>query len=147
MMRRRLAALLSPVALVLLLTGAATAYVGTSMDTLSVLDLKTNRLNGETKIGDTPSDILLSPDGKTAYVSNYWSGTLTVIDARTNSVIKDVPVGAEPTAIAVSPDGYYVFVANYGDATVTVIDSRSLEVVDTMKTVRSPRALAVIPAE
>jgi YVTN family beta-propeller protein len=132
---------------VVILPGGGTAYVGTSRERLSVLDLKTNRLTGEIRIGDTPSDILLSPDGKTAYVSNYWSGTLTVIDARTNSVIKDVPVGAEPTAIAVSPDGYYVFVANYGDATVTVIDSRSLEVVDTMKTVHSPRALAVITAE
>ena len=75
-------------------------------------------------VGTHPSAIAITPDGTTAYVTNYGSDNVTEIDTSTNAAAPSaswIPVGSEPNAIAISPDGTTAYVANAGDGTITKI--------------------------
>ena len=125
--------------------------VNRSNGTVSVIDAVTNKVidtNPATativdaiKVGSTPQQIAISPDGKTAYVANYGSNTVSIIDTVTNKVIDAKPattavdaiaVRSNPNGVAVSVDGSLVYVAN-GDDRVSVIDAKTKTVVNTLQ--------------
>jgi YVTN family beta-propeller protein len=54
-------------------------------------------------VGKGPSYIAITPNGKTAYVSNEGSGTVTPISTATNKPGKAITVGSYPVAIAIAP--------------------------------------------
>ncbi len=88
-------------------------------------------------VGQAPSGIAVSPDGRRVYVSNYGNGTdpgtVSVIDATdriddptdltAQTVIATVPVGVGPLGVAVTPDGTRVYVAESGSGTMSVIST------------------------
>jgi YVTN family beta-propeller protein len=55
-------------------------------------------------VGSGPEGIAVTPDGKTAYVTNHASNSVTPIATATNTAGTAIPVGSNPRAIAVSPD-------------------------------------------
>ena len=72
-------------------------------------------------VGSDPSGVVVSPDGRYVYVTNFGSpfdqtatDTVSVIDTATNTVTATIPVGSDPDGVAVSPDGTHVYVTNYG---------------------------------
>jgi YVTN family beta-propeller protein len=83
------------------------------------------------KVGNEPSGVSVTPNGKYVYVSNSGDGTVSVIRTSDNTVIDTDPstvaidpikVGNQPYGgIAVSPDGKSVYVGNYGSGNVSVI--------------------------
>ena len=63
-------------------------------------------------------DIVLSPDGTTAYVSNFGSNnfspfgtTVAIVDLVTDTLTALIPVGIQPSGLALS--GRYLYVSNY----------------------------------
>ena len=66
--------------------------------------------------------IVITPDGKTAYVTNFGSDTVTPISTATNTPGPAIPAGALPDGIVITPDGKTAYVAN-GDGTVTPIST------------------------
>jgi YVTN family beta-propeller protein len=50
-----------------------------------------------------PTAIATTPDGKIAYVANYYSGTVTPIRTATNTTERPVTVGRGPGPIAITP--------------------------------------------
>ena len=77
--------------------------------------------------GSGPAGVVVSPDGKRAYVANTGSNTVSVINnepasVNYNTVISTVSVGSSPSALAISPDGTRLYVANTGSRTVSVIN-------------------------
>jgi YVTN family beta-propeller protein len=50
-----------------------------------------------------PAFIAITPDGKTAYVVNYYSGTVTPIRTATNTTETPISVSRAPDAIAITP--------------------------------------------
>jgi YVTN family beta-propeller protein len=71
-------------------------------------------------LGNGPSGVATSPDGKFIYVTNRYSNTVAIIDSQADTVTSLV-VGTEPVGVAVSPDGAHVFVANQ-DGNLSVIN-------------------------
>lgn len=65
-------------------------------------------------VGDSPTRVVVSPDGNTAYVLNSVSRTVSVINVNDNTKVKDISLGTavDPTSLAISEDGNYVYVAN-----------------------------------
>jgi YVTN family beta-propeller protein len=61
-------------------------------------------------VGDEPSGIAVSPDGKTIWVSSETSGTLSQIDPLRNIVVRTVATGNRPEGIAISGNRMYVAV-------------------------------------
>lgn len=136
-----------------LATDGSKAYVCLSTSNqLAVVNLATGTLIKLIPVGIAPWDVVLSPDGKMAYVSDWggrWpakgdltansAGTAVVVDSRgvaasgavsfvnlvTGAESGQVSTGLHPSDLALSHDGNTLFVANANSDTVTVIDTRS----------------------
>jgi YVTN family beta-propeller protein len=59
-----------------------------------------------------PSAVAITPDGKTAYVTNFSSGSVTPIETATNTPGPAIAVGSFPSGVAVTPDGKTAYVTN-----------------------------------
>ncbi len=138
-----------------------TAYaVLNNNDTLTKIDLtaKTPVEGAQVRVGNVPNSVVISPDGKTAYVSNEAgpvpketdfqlysngtpvaaeyptgttvAGTISVVDLATFKVIGSIPVGHHPTGMAFW--GNNLLVANTYDDSLSVIDTTTHSVVRTI---------------
>jgi len=110
-----------------------TAYVTIfSSGTVTPINLSTNKARRPIKISGKslgkrfigrPFAIAITPDGKTAYVTNGASGTVMPIDVATNRPGRPIKISGKPgsDAIAISADGTTAYVANQPSSTVTPI--------------------------
>lgn len=142
------------------------AYVCLSLNNAVVrVDLDTGQVDRTIPVGVAPYDILLSADGRRAYVSNWGgrrvrpgditassggtsvvvdergigaSGTVSVLDLESASETAQVVVDLHPCALALTPDGNTLFVANANSDTVSVIDTRAWTVAQTVKVKSHP---------
>jgi DNA-binding beta-propeller fold protein YncE len=70
--------------------------------------------------GDGPTSVVVSPDGKSAYVTNSADDTVSQYDvgsggALSPKAVAEVGAGDAPSQLAVTPDGDSAYVANSGD--------------------------------
>jgi YVTN family beta-propeller protein len=103
-----------------------------------------------------PYDVVIHPNGKTAYVSHSGVDIVSVIDldrirmllANANDealnayanhlglsaeyVIARIPTGANPKGMVISPEGKLLYVVERMEDRLSVIDTRNLEVVNTI---------------
>ncbi|WP_163803874.1 beta-propeller fold lactonase family protein [Mycolicibacterium anyangense] len=96
-------------------------------------------------VGDTPSALAVSPDGKRLYVANLGDNSLSVVDTSTNTTIATVGVGSNPVALALSPTAGRAYVVNSGGDSVSVIDTQTNTVLLTTQVGDSPTAIALNP--
>lgn len=75
-------------------------------------------------LGDRPSGLARTRDGRTLLTVNPGSATVTVLDAPVLAERFRVPLGKEPVAAVVSPDDRSVFVFDRGADSIFVIDPR-----------------------
>jgi len=117
---------------------------------VSVIGLATNTLLTVIPIGDTmafgktATDILFTPDGRYAFVPNYFQNVVDVIDTTTYAVTA-LPTGAQPRRVAITPNGERVFVSDFTGDSVTAVDALSLSVIDTIPTGTGARGIAINP--
>jgi YVTN family beta-propeller protein len=109
---------------------------------VGITSTKTRTLDGFIATRVTPTGIVFSPDGKTAYVANQF-GNVSRIDVATRQVTGFVAIGS-PLALRVSPDGSQLFVATATTALVTV-DIGTLSIVRTVNVGSAPNGFAVYP--
>jgi len=64
------------------------------------------------KAGKDAVAIAVTPDGKTAYVANFYSGTITPVDLTRGVAEPPIRAGALPRAIVIAPDGRTAYVLN-----------------------------------
>lgn len=70
---------------------------------VSVIDLQTGSIVKEKiVVGESPAHVVITPDGKKAYVSINGESEMAVIDTQTYQVVKKVPVGQGPHAFHMS---------------------------------------------
>jgi YVTN family beta-propeller protein len=129
-------------------------------DTLTKIDLTfaTPTEGAQIRVGNVPHSVIISPDGKTAYVSNEAgrvarnkdfqeysagtpvvadsftgstnTGTVSVVDLSTFKVTNTIYTGLHPTGMAFW--GKYLLVANAYSDTISVIDTGVNQVVRTI---------------
>lgn len=114
-----------------------------------------------------PVEMAFSPDGTTAWVSNYAmygpnfspegedacvsgdgisNSYLYEIDTSSYEIERVVEVGAVPKYVAVTPDGAQVLVTNWCTMDLTVVDAATAKVTKTIPLDgRHPRGIAVTP--
>lgn len=110
--------------------GAFVACQGTN--SLSVVSLGALGASAAASIavGDHPTALALTPDGKQLLVANANQDSVSVVDAATQHVQQMTPLrtlnherwGATPNAIAITPDSKRAYVALAGDNAVAVLD-------------------------
>jgi YVTN family beta-propeller protein len=123
------------------------AFVPGEIDsTVTVIDVLKLAVVATIRIDDPaarPMDALVSPDGRSLYLSTGRGGTVIQIDARSNKVLRTVKVGTRPWGLAMSPDGARIYVANGPSDDMSVIDADSFKVISTVKTGNGPWGIAV----
>ncbi|WP_165774085.1 beta-propeller fold lactonase family protein [Mycolicibacterium sphagni] len=114
------------------------SYPSSGNGVVSVIDTATNTVTATISVPPLtaialagayslfPTSMVLSPDGKTLYVTSSVSdsGQLSVINTTTNAVVATEALGGsdEPSAVTISPDGTKLYVADY-TGTVSVINT------------------------
>lgn len=69
-----------------------------------------------------PSEIVFSPDGKNAYVTEAAEGTIAVVKSGSYEVTAHLPTGgAQPAGLAVTPDGGMLLVCNSYSGSVSLV--------------------------
>lgn len=103
---------------------------------IAIIDVSTRKVWREIETPGTPAYVAITPDGKTAIVTEplggipIWgvgrialaNGVLTFVDIETQSVLHRIDLGFLPLSIAIHPNGNYCYVTN----TVGNLDLSSL---------------------
>ena len=114
-------------------------------NSLSVVDLETNRVADEITVGSRPQDVAVSPDGRRLYVTNRFSDSLTVIDAGSREIVTEVGVGHEPHGVLTDMTGERIFVLNTGQDSISIIDAHDLAETKRLVAGGGPWSLALRP--
>jgi YVTN family beta-propeller protein len=92
---------------------------------------------GSVAVGDDPTDVNFSKDGRKAYVTNQFSGTLGVIDLASNTQVSTIPVGSSPFRVAASRDGSKIYVTT-GQGRFVTVNAATLTVAPSPLTLDGP---------
>ena len=79
---------------------------------VSVIDTSTNAVTTTVPLSAEPQGVTFTPDGQTAYVTNYTGSSVSVISTSNNAVTGTIGVGTGPYGVAVSPSGLTAYVTN-----------------------------------
>ncbi len=82
---------------------SCTALIANASNTVSVIDATNNTVTTTITVGTNPSAVAVSPDGATAYITNFNDNTVSVIDTTTNTVTATIPVESGPEDVAFGP--------------------------------------------
>lgn len=87
------------------------------------------------------SSMVLSPDGKTLYVTNTYSNNLSFIDLAT-SAITEVATDELPNDLAISPNGKSLYVTHYYSYNIKIIDIATKAVTGTIPTASTQNGIS-----
>ena len=111
-------------------------YVGNSEgDDVSVIDLASQKLIGDIKVGQDVHGIALQADGRRLFTTLESDHTLRMVDTQSGSVIATIQLIGRPNQCAVTPNGKYVV--------VPIRDAASVEIVD----VAQQKVLKILPIQ
>ncbi len=113
---------------------------------LIALDARTLEIANQLSTGmDGSHMVVLSPDGRRAYITDRGSARVTVVDTAGWTIVEHVPAGSGVEGIALSPDGTLLVVANRNDNTVHFIDTATLKPAGSVGVGRGPVRVACSP--
>ena len=79
--------------------------------------------------GKWPKVITISPDEKTAFVSNWNSNDVSVIDVQARKLLRRIPVSGIPRGMAVTADNKFLYVCIFSTGNVDKIDLSNYTIV------------------
>ena len=126
------------------------AMVNTDDGSVSFFNTETESLIGRAASSSTPNSeptaVVLSPDGKQAWVGNRATGTVSRIDdidTAQPALGQEIEVGSEVMGLALTPTGATLYATDWTGGKVVAIDTGSMSVRDTIETGGNPFALAI----
>jgi YVTN family beta-propeller protein len=125
-------------------------YVPSEVDaTLSVIDVTRGSVQQTLPLpgaGARPMGIVLSPDGRFAYLTTGRGGHLLKIDLASGKVDASTAVGERPWGVALSADGRHLYTADGPSDTVSVIDTATMHRRAAVQVGKKPWGVAAGPA-
>lgn len=122
------------------------AHVGaTQLGAVWVIDTATDAVVAKVPVGLHPAHVVLSPDGRLAFVTNGGDNTVSVINTSTTNPVATIGVGAFPHGLRFRPDGKEIYVANLKGGTVSVIDTASQKEVAQIPVGKGPAQTGFTP--
>jgi len=91
-----------------------------------------------------PTQMVISPDGSTAYVSDVDAALTRVVDLTTLTVTDSLNLGSGLFGRALNPDGSKLYLSVFGEDEIVVIDTSTNEKIQTVS-VAGPFSLALSP--
>ena len=117
--------------LVPFITDANLAYITNEKDnTVSVIDIKKQKVVKTVEVGQRPRGIIMSKDGKLVLICASDDDRVEVRDAETLKLKYHLPSGPDPELFILSPDDSTLYIANEDDAMVTVVDMVDKMIID-----------------
>lgn len=95
---------------------------------------KDDQLPGMTtiEVGEEPEGILVSPDGKTAYVTSEVANTVHVVDTASKEIKANIVVGNRPRRFALTPEQQELWVSNELSGSISIIDPATHKIKETL---------------
>jgi len=84
------------------------------------------------EVGEWPYTVIIHPDNKTAYVSNWGGKSISVVDLVENRETGRIQCGSHPNAMLLSPDASRLYVTNANSNDVSIISTAEKKVVETI---------------
>jgi YVTN family beta-propeller protein len=109
------------------------------------IDTSRNEVVAKIPVGSHPAHVVLTPDGRFAYVTNGGDDTVSIVDTAARAVVATVRVGEYPHGIRIGPDGKEAYVANLKGGTVSVIDTASMKEVAKIPVGKGPAQTGFTP--
>jgi PQQ-dependent catabolism-associated beta-propeller protein len=91
----------------------------------------------------TPVGMVLSPDGKTAYVGLGRANHVAVVDVATRAVRGYVLVGKRAWGLGLSKDGSKLYVTNGLSDDMSIVDTATLKAIKTLPAGRVPHSVVI----
>ncbi len=97
--------------------------------TVSAIDVASGMILWEIVVGQNPSEVLVTNNGKTAYVTVRTEGMVKVLNLTADPpvVTQAVPVGSQPDTLQLTNDNKTLVVALRGTPALTLMDTRTFE--------------------
>jgi YVTN family beta-propeller protein len=111
-------------------------------NTVSVVDVLTNRQTAEIPLSDGGFNLLVSPDGNRLYVTTA-AGILHIINVATLQVITTVSVGEAANGLAIDADAQRVYVSSIFANRVSAISTTTNQIERTYEVAGMPQRIAV----
>jgi YVTN family beta-propeller protein len=113
---------------------------------LIAIDVASMSISRELATGvDGSHMVVLSPDGRRAYITARGSARVTVVDTEPWTILQQVPAGNGVEGISLTPDGRLLVVANRNDNDVHVIDTATLRTLGKVGVGEGPVRVACTP--
>ncbi|MGH2405548.1 MAG: beta-propeller fold lactonase family protein [bacterium] len=96
---------------------------------LAAIDVRARSLSWTLVVGNRPSEILVTPDGRTAYVSIRNENKIKVVDLQRRAVTGEAAVGVQPDTLQLTSDRRTLIVGLRGvPAQLAFVDTTTLQV-------------------
>src|SRR5262249_14580398 len=99
-------------------------------DKLVFLDADVGKIAFTLKVDDEPYGVVVTRDGKRAYVTHDYPGTVAEVDVENRKVLRTFPAGTCVRGIALSHDEATVYVTEFYTAKLIALDRASGKVID-----------------
>ena len=96
-------------------------YTNTTDNRVALIEGATRKVIKHLAVGDDPSHLELSHDGRRLYVANSGSNDVTIIDTASDRVLTTAPTGARPLLPCVAANDESVYLPSGPDKSVTVL--------------------------
>jgi len=121
------------------------AFVTNENDgTLSVLDIRSGKVETTVPVGKRPRGIGFTPDHSQVYVALGEENVIAVVDTQTLQVVKKLPAGSDPESFAVHPNGY-IYLSNEDANQASVLDPVAGKVVAEIPVGVEPEGVSISP--
>ncbi len=113
--------------------------------TVTVVDLKTLKVEREISVGKRPEGVSWIGDSSLAIVTCYLDRAVVVIDTAKGEIIRKIPTAAEPYGVVVDAAGKRAFVSHEYPGVVSEIDLDTGKVLREIPSGSMPRGIALSP--
>lgn len=95
----------------------------------------------------SPHGIVLSPDGRYAYIACYLGHAIAVLDVAAQAVVATIPfpAQAQPYGLAISPSGRYVYASDNFSGRLYVADTAARRLITSVSLGQRPALIARSP--
>jgi YVTN family beta-propeller protein len=98
-----------------------------------VIDTETDQVVAEIPAGKKPRGTVVTPDARTAFVTDQPAGALNVVDLVAGKLVGSIPLGTSPEGAGISADGRWVAAAVEEGNEVMFIDTATRQKVFDVK--------------
>lgn len=107
-------------------------------NSLSKIDLTTNKVVTRIPVGVAPAGVWLTPDGTKLLVGIMGQDFVAIVDRATDKVVGKIVTGRGAHNFLAKGDKRHLYVSNRVDDTISVLDMQTLKVIEQIKVPGSP---------